>query len=328
MDLCGPIEQRRFYPRRAPPILERRWIACSRADSISDACEGNDALYLDTAAEGLPPDHLRRALTSYHEDKSSGTPGRRNLHQVEAEALQAAACLLRTSAQDIAFLSSASEGLNLLANSIAWRSGDEVLITDLEFASNILVWLRLKELGVRLRVVHSESGMIQLEQLESQIGRATRLVSISQVSYKTGTQIRFLPELAQAIHRVGGILCVDATQALGRVPVSVDGIDYLVASSYKWLLGVHGLGIVFFAPELQERLLPGAVGWYSVQELFGPDRFENFKYKEGAARLASFYVDSLVPLRPRRDLSSTGSRSGPGRAIPRSAHKTLPTGLL
>ena len=96
------------------------------------------------------------------------------------------------------------------------------------------------------------------------------MVSVSQVSYKTGTQIPFMSELAEEAHGVGAIFCVDATQALGRVPVSVKGVDYLVASSYKWLLGTHGLAVVYMSPEMRERRHPGTVGWYSVDSLFLP----------------------------------------------------------
>ena len=111
------------------------------------------------------------------------------------------------------------------------------------------------------------------------------MVSVSHVSYKTGTQLPFLRELSDEAHRVGALFCVDATQALGRVPVSVQGVDYLVASSYKWLLGVHGLGIVYVSPECEKRLTPAAAGWYSISEPFALDRFETFTYKNSAARL-------------------------------------------
>ena len=50
---------------------------------------------------------------------------------------------------NVVLLANSSEALNLLANSIDWQAGDEVLISDLEFPSNVVVWLRLKELGVR-----------------------------------------------------------------------------------------------------------------------------------------------------------------------------------
>jgi len=175
--------------------------------------------------------------------------------------------------------------LNRLAASIAWQPGDEVLIDDLEFPSNVVVWLPLRDRGVVLRVVPSRDGVLCLEDFTARIGPRTRVVSVSQVSYKTGTQLPFLPELSREARRAGAVFCVDATQALGRVPVGVTGVDYLVASSYKWLLGVHGLGIVYLSPELEERLTPAAVGWYSVRDLFTPERFETFSYKSGAARL-------------------------------------------
>ncbi|HWB98324.1 MAG TPA: aminotransferase class V-fold PLP-dependent enzyme [Bryobacteraceae bacterium] len=241
--------------------------------------------YLDTAAEGLPPEDTVEALAEYFRDKASGSPGRPNLYRAEAEAVEAAARLLETAPERVALLSSASEGLNLLANSIAWKPGDEILIHDLEFSSNVVAWLRLRSQGVRVTVIPTTGGELSFEQYASRITRATRLVSISQVSYKSGTQVPFLPQLSQALHSVGGLLAVDATQALGRVPVSVEGVDYLVASSYKWTLGIHGIGVVYLSPELEEHLTPAAVGWYSVRDAFTPDRFERFEFKRGAGQL-------------------------------------------
>lgn len=198
--------------------------------------------------------------------------------------MRAAASLLGTSERNVGLVGNATDALNLLSNSIRWKPGDEVLITDLEFPSNVVCWLRLRDQGVHLEVIPSHSGSIELEQFTSHLRPTTRVVSISQVSYKTGTQFAFLPQLSQEVHRAGALFVVDATQALGRVPVSVEGVDFLVASSYKWTLGVHGLGLVYCAPHLLDELRPGAAGWYSVNDVFAPDRFEQFALKEGAAR--------------------------------------------
>jgi cysteine desulfurase/selenocysteine lyase len=244
-----------------------------------------EVAYLDTAAEGLPPQSTQEAFARYYEAKATGTPGRRRLFAEESEVQQLAGRLLGTRGDRVALLSSASEGLNRLAASIAWQPGDEVLIDDLEFPSNVVVWLPLRDRGVVLRVAPSRDGVLCLEDFTARIGPRTRVVSVSQVSYKTGTQLPFLSELSREARRAGALFCVDATQALGRVPVGVTGVDYLVASSYKWLLGVHGLGIVYLSPELEERLTPAAVGWYSIRDLFTPERFETFSYKSGAARL-------------------------------------------
>jgi len=242
--------------------------------------------YLDTAAEGLPLDESREVLLQYFADKSSGSPGRDRMFEAEDEAVCAAASLLNTQGRNVTLLSSATEGLNLLANSICWNRGDEVLISDLEFPSNVVCWLRLREQGVHVEVIPSRSGLVELEDFTSRIRPQTRVVSVSQVSYKTGTQFTFLRELSHQAHLAGALFVVDATQALGRVPVSVDGVDFLVASSYKWLLGLHGLGVVYCAPDLLSRLRLGTAGWYSVRNLFAPDRFERFDLKDGAARLA------------------------------------------
>lgn len=241
--------------------------------------------YLDTAAEGLPPLASEAALSCYMREKSRGTPGRERLFEKQAEAERAAGSLLGTSPENIALLANSSEALNLLANSIPWKAGDEVLISDLEFPSNVLVWLRLKQLGVKLIVIPTEDGALRLEDWTSRLSNRTRVVSVSQVSYKTGTQIPFMDDLAAETHRAGALFCVDATQALGRVPVSLRDVDYLVASSYKWLLGTHGLGVVYTSPALRHRLEPSTVGWYSVDDVFHPQRFETYTAKTGAGQL-------------------------------------------
>ena len=244
-----------------------------------------EVTYLDTAAEGLPPLAAAEALEAYWLAKSQGTPGRRRLYEEQREAECAAAKLLGVSSEDVALLANASEALNLLANSIVWQPGDEVLISDLEFPSNVLVWLRLRQFGVRVHVIPSHDGLVRLEDFTGRLSRRTRLVSVSAVSYKTGARLPFLRELAEQSHGAGALFCVDATQALGRVPVSMGGVDYLVASSYKWLLATHGLGVVYLSPRLHEQLEPATAGWYSVEHIFRPDRFEAFTPKPGAGRL-------------------------------------------
>ena len=239
-------------------------------------------IYLDTAAEGLPPQPVHDALDEYWRQKSSGSPGRLRHYAVQAEAQQAVASLISATPDDVVLLSNTSDALNLLAHAIHWQPGDEVLLYDLEFPSNVLVWLRLAARGVKLTIVPTHHGETHLQDWTSRISPRTRLVSVSQVSYKSGTQIPFLTDLAQAAHSAGALFCLDATQALGRVPVHVEGVDFLVASSYKWLLATHGLGIAYIAPALRHSLPEPTAGWYSVEKLFTPDRFSAYTPKSSA----------------------------------------------
>jgi len=256
--------------------------------------------YLDTAAEGLPPLTTEAALSAYWQVKRRGTPGRVQLYEEQKQAESAAARLLQTDPDNVVLLANSSEALNLLAHSIEWQPGDEVLICDLEFPSNVVVWLQLKRRGVNLIVVPSIGGVVELEDWTSRLSLRTRIVSVSQVSYKTGTQIPYLQELAAKAHSLGALFCVDATQALGRVPVSVESVDYLVASTYKWILGTHGLGITYCSPGLRARFVPGTAGWYSAENLFHAERFETYTPKSTAGQLQAGMPNfpAIYALRP------------------------------
>lgn len=247
----------------------------------------SQVIYLDTAAEGLPAPGVEEGFMDYWRDKSRGTPGRKRFHEVEEETRALAGRLLGAEPQHVALLSSASEALTALAGSLDLKSGDEVIISELEFPSNVLPWLRLRQNGVHVKLAPARAGALVFEDVAALISPRTRLISLSLVSYKTGAYLPFVPRLAREAQRVGAVISIDATQAVGRIPVSLEGIDYLMCSSFKWLLGPHGLAIVYVSPQLRERLNPMAVGWYSVPDCFQPDRFENYQLKEGAACLAS-----------------------------------------
>jgi Selenocysteine lyase len=243
--------------------------------------------YLDTAAEGLPAPGVAATYSEYLREKEVGTPGRRRHFEKEAEARELAARLLGAPVADVAFAPSASDALNILAASLELRAGDEIVITDLEFPSNVLPWLALRRRGVQVHVVQCPDGCIPMQELAAKINQRTRLVSVSLVSYKSGAYFPCTVELSRMAHDVGAVLCVDATQALGRCPVPLDGIDYLMSSTFKWLMGPHGLAVVYVSPAFRERFEPIGVGWYSVESCFTPDRFERYTLKPGAACIAA-----------------------------------------
>jgi selenocysteine lyase/cysteine desulfurase len=242
--------------------------------------------YLDTAAEGLPVPACQDGFLEYCRAKMRGTPGRREFHAVEAETIGLAAELLGTNPANVALVSSASAAINILATSIDWKPRDQVIVSDLEFPSNILPWLRLKQSGIEIVVVKSDRGALRWDDLASVVCPRTRLIALSLVSYKTGAYLPFIPKLSALARQMGAILAVDATQALGRCRVSLEGVDYLFSSTFKWLLGPHGLGIVYVDPDFRRKLNPAGVGWYSVKDAFSAVRSETYDLKDGAACLS------------------------------------------
>jgi cysteine desulfurase/selenocysteine lyase len=242
--------------------------------------------YLDTAAEGLLLARSEEAFSAYCRTKARGTPGRADLHAAEAETLRLIARLLGTDPANVAFVASATDALNLLALSRDWTPGDQVIISDLEFPSNVFPWLRLRRMGVEVIVVPGRDGTLHEEDVIARMTSHTRMVSLSLVSYKTGAYLPNIGKLTERAHQQKAIVSLDATQALGRCPVSLSGVDYLMSSSFKWLLGSHGLGIIYISPEFRKEFNPASVGWYSVKDLFSPDRFKSYELKDGAACLS------------------------------------------
>src|SRR4029450_5113185 len=88
----------------------------------------------------------------------------------------------------------------------------------------------------------------------------TRLVLVSQVSFLTGQRLD-LARCAELGRGRGAWLAVDATHALGVVPVPGDVCDFVVSSCYKWLLATHGVGIFAYNAERVGELAAATIGW-------------------------------------------------------------------
>ncbi|TKB23929.1 MAG: aminotransferase class V-fold PLP-dependent enzyme, partial [Mesorhizobium sp.] len=152
-----------------------------------------------------------------------------------------------------------SEGINIIGNAIDWRPGDNlVLCRQLEHANNILPWLQIRDKHrIELRVVEADSGAIPCDALTKAIDSRTRIVTLSTVTMVPGFKTVMEP-IAEACKRVGTFLLADASQSVGILDTDITrlGVDGLVASSYKGLMGLYGLGFLYCRREWADRLSP------------------------------------------------------------------------
>lgn len=241
--------------------------------------------YFNTAAEGLLLKDVGKSLLDYIYDKSLGVPGRIPHFKKHDLCRKAVGELLGVSPETIAFLGNSSEAIGLIANSLDLKNGDEVVLTDIEFPSGLLSFLRLRETkGIVVKIVRHEDWNISEEMLQKAITNKTRVVYLSEVSYKNGFRFN-IQRIAEIAHRVGAYFIVDATQALGRIPVSVVGVDFMMSSTFKWLCSTHGIGITYCNPSLLEQLKPDRVGWWSVIKEFETGSLESYTLKPDAIRM-------------------------------------------
>jgi selenocysteine lyase/cysteine desulfurase len=174
-----------------------------------------------------------------------------------------AARLLGCQPSEVAFVSNTTHGLSIIAEAFPWRPGDNVVLASNEFPANRNSWRCLIPRGVEVRIVESEPGLdiCPMEKLLAATDARTRIVTVSWVGFITGWR-HDLDELAEACHRRGILVCVDAIQGLGAIPLDLSRtpIDFLAADGHKWLLGPEGAGLLFIRQEHLETLRPTGIG--------------------------------------------------------------------
>lgn len=238
--------------------------------------------YLNTAAEGIPPRPVIEALGQYGQDKLLGMDGR-NLHEAQWRgALAEVARAYGLTDQDVGICSCSSEAYNLAALALGLRDGDEVIVNDLDFPAGSTPWLQ-SSCAATAKVWRARAGALRVEDLVPSLGPKTRLLTVSLVSFFNGYRIP-LEQVIEAVHAHSpALLALDVTQALGRVPLNLEGVDLIVSSTHKWILASHGGGLVGVPPGRAEQWTVPAGGWFNLSNAFDQDRFDRIVTRRGAA---------------------------------------------
>lgn len=175
--------------------------------------------------------------------------------------------LIGADRSEIAFVKNTTEGLCNVANGIDWREGDNVIVADIEYPSNVYCWMNLKRRGVEIKWVPTRDGRILIDDIAATIDRRTRVVSFSGVQFSNGFRLD-LERLCELCQRRGVLLNLDMIHWLGalRLDLSQWPIDFLSAGGHKWLLGPIGTGIFFCRKQAMEQLRLTNVGYHTVDK--------------------------------------------------------------
>ena len=244
-----------------------------------------DYVYLDHA--GVAPVSLRvkRAVEKFlSEATESGMFNYKQWMDRVEEVRRSCAILTGAEPEEIAFVKNTSQGISIVAEGLDWKEGDNLLICEKDFPSNIYPWLNLKRKGVEIRVVPSQNERILLEDIELLIDSRTKLLTVSSVNFSSGFKIDL--EVVGRLCKGKGILFfVDAIQSLGVIPMDVNEfkIDFLAADGHKWLLSPEGTGIFYCRKELALRINPPLIGWKSIINESDYDHVD-FRLKTNALR--------------------------------------------
>ena len=272
-------------------------LACPwRADfpALDQTVNGLPLAYLDSAATTQRPTPVLAALQHYyrHDNANPGgalhTLARRAYERYEGARRVLAEFIHAPAHDEVVWVRGTTEGINLVAT--AWarprlRSGDEILLTVAEHASNLLPWrLVAEQTGAVIRHADvDDEGCVCLEDFERQLSTRTRLVSFSHVSNVAG-YINPAAEICSLAHGAGARVLIDAAQSAPHVPLDVQalGCDFLVLSGHK-MLGPMGAGVLWGRRERLEEMAPYQAGSNMAHAVdFVSEEFERAARKFGA----------------------------------------------
>jgi selenocysteine lyase/cysteine desulfurase len=173
--------------------------------------------------------------------------------------------LINADPHEVAFVGNTSEGLGAVASGIDWKKGDVVLVPRPDFPANIYPWMNLERRGVKTVFIERREGRFDVEALRKALCPGARLISVSTVDFATGFHCD-LEAIGSFCREKGILLCVDAIQSLGVVPMDVKqcGVHFLAAGGHKWLLSTMGCGILYICGDSSDQIHPERVGWKSV----------------------------------------------------------------
>lgn len=248
-------------------------LAAVRAEFpiLRETVRGRPLVYLDNAATTQKPERVIAAVADcYRHGYANVARGVHALAERATLAYEAArekvARFLGAGVPDeIVFLRGTTEAINLVAGS--WgranlKSGDEILITELEHHANILPWQRLcEEVGARLVVAPIDGrGEVPLEGIAARLSPRTRLAAVAHVSNVLGTVLP-VREIADLVHAAGALLLVDGPQAAPHFDVDVRdlGCDFYAFSGHK-AYGPSGIGALWARREILAAMPPWQTG--------------------------------------------------------------------
>jgi cysteine desulfurase / selenocysteine lyase len=229
-----------------------QWLARVQADFPYQ--EGR--VYLQSAGAGLAFPGAAAAAGQYYVDTAAlGCDAQPLWHRPRDSAKERVARLLDVPLEDVGFFRNTSEIINLVANSVPWRRGDEVIFLADEYPCNVLPWGRAEEAGATVIGVDPGDPRQRQRRLLEALSDRTRVMSVSHVHPWTGVRVD-LTALGRACRDAGALLVVDGIQALGATPADLSYVDVYGAGVFKWLMSGFGTAVGVFRERARSMLTP------------------------------------------------------------------------
>lgn len=281
---------------------------------LNKTMQNHRLVYLDNAATTFKPTIVLDSIKDYYENYCANTHrGDYDIaHTADVkydEARQVVADFIGADKNAVVFTAGASMSLNMIAYGYAkfLQSGDEILITEAEHASNVLPWFTIaKEKGCIVRYIPlTKEGRLTIENVKKAMTDKVKVIAVAQVTNVLGFTVD-IKSIAKIAHEYGAILVCDGAQSIPHFKVDVKDLDcdFLAFSGHK-MCGPTGIGVMYGKFNILKEMDPLMSGGGmnarfnmcgEVSLLLPPAKFEaGTQNIEGAIGLASAikYLESI-----------------------------------
>ena len=281
---------------------------------LNKTMQNHRLVYLDNAATTFKPTAVLDSIKDYYENYCANTHrGDYDIAHIADvkydEARQIVADFIGADKSEVVFTAGASMSLNMIAYGYAkfLQSGDEILITEAEHASNVLPWFTIaKEKGCIVRYIPlTKEGRLTIENVKKTMTDKVKVIAVAQVTNVLGFTVD-IKSIAKIAHEHGAILVCDGAQSIPHFKVDVKDLDcdFLAFSGHK-MCGPTGIGVMYGKFNLLKDMEPLMSGGGmnarfnmcgEVSLLLPPAKFEaGTQNIEGAIGLASAikYLESI-----------------------------------
>ena len=245
---------------------------------FNNKVHNNDLVYLDSANSSQKPQVVIDRIYDFYSKEFSNVG--RSIHYLAVAAtnmyentrVSVQKFINAKDKNEIVFTKGATEAINLVASTYGQKylkSGDEVLLTELEHHSNYVPWHYLrKSKGVKIEFANvNDDGEVTLESIEKKITSKTKMIAITHLSNVTGA-ILPIKEITELAHSKNIPVLIDGCQGAPHLKLDMQYIDcdFYAISCHK-MYGPTGLGILYAKKKWLEELPPYQGGGGMIGEV-------------------------------------------------------------
>lgn len=236
----------------------------------------SQAVYLDYASMGVTSQSTLREINRVisgiaGETNSEGTVRTYSILEHYEKTRQLISEFLGVPSKNIAYINNTTHGLGLIAAGLELKPEDNVVISDQEFISSVLVWQRHHyNVGFSIRDAPSKNGCLTESELMDKVDDNTKAIVISAVQEVSGyrANLNAFSELSQ---NKNSFVIVDGIQESGVLTRSMKDspVDAYIVGGHKWLGSPFGYGFMYLSDRLLESCYPQFDGYFNLIEPSG-----------------------------------------------------------